>query len=43
MSVDALILGCTELPLAINQNDLKTKVYDSMEILAESALEYCHN
>ena len=42
MKCQAVILGCTELPLAINQNDLKMKVYDSMEILAESALEYSH-
>lgn len=37
--VDAAILGCTELPLAIQQKDSKMKLYDSITILAESVLD----
>ncbi len=38
--MDALILGCTEIPLGINQNDSKVEVFDTLMVLAESALEY---
>lgn len=38
----AVILGCTELPLAINYEAVKHKIYNSMDILAEklTALYY---
>jgi aspartate racemase len=36
----SIILGCTELPLAISQNDVDVKLFDSTEIIAERALEY---
>lgn len=39
-NIDSVILGCTELPLAITQNDSKIKVYDSLEILAYAAVEF---
>ncbi|MBI2572359.1 amino acid racemase [Candidatus Woesearchaeota archaeon] len=35
-----VVLGCTELPLAITQQDLRITLYDSLQILAESAVEY---
>lgn len=41
--IDSVILGCTELPLAISQKDIKAKVYDSLEILAEIVLNYAKN
>lgn len=40
MPVEGIILGCTELPLAITQSDSKVKVYDSLSILAEAAVDY---
>jgi aspartate racemase len=39
----AIVLGCTELPLAVSQKDTPIKVFDSLHILAESALEKCYN
>ena len=38
--IDSVILGCTELPLAISSTDTKIKLFDSLEILADSAIEY---
>ena len=35
-----VILGCTEIPLLINQDDLKIHVLDSSQLHAEAALEY---
>lgn len=35
----AIILACTELPLAINYEAIKTKVYNSMDILAEKIVD----
>lgn len=36
---ESIILGCTELPLLISQSDTDMKVYDTLQILAEFALE----
>lgn len=36
----AIILGCTEIPLLINQNDTGIKVYNTMLIHAEAAVEF---
>ena len=38
-----IVLGCTELPLAINQTDTKTFLFDSLAILAQSALSYAYS
>lgn len=38
-----IVLGCTELPLAISQNDTDVVLFDSTEIIAKSALEYAFN
>jgi len=35
-----VILGCTEIPLLIKDNDVKIPVFDTTRIHAESALEY---
>lgn len=40
---EAIILGCTELPVCINQNDTKIKIFDTLEILAERAVEKSRN
>ncbi len=39
---DAIILGCTELPLAISQQDAKENIMilDSLQILAEEAVKF---
>ena len=34
-AAEAIILGCTELPLAINYEAINHKIYNSMDILAE--------
>lgn len=38
--VNAVILGCTELPLAITQEDVDVKLYDSSYILARETIRY---
>ena len=35
----AVFLGCTELPLAINQTHTKTKLFNTIDILAHSTLK----
>ncbi len=37
---EAIILGCTELPMAINYEAIGNKVYNSMSILAEKIVDY---
>jgi aspartate racemase len=37
---DGVILGCTELSLAINQEDTKIKILNTLELHALAALEY---
>ncbi|MDO8481145.1 MAG: amino acid racemase [Nanoarchaeota archaeon] len=38
-NADAVILGCTELPLVISQSDVSVPLFDSLQILAETAVE----
>jgi len=38
--VDGVILGCTELPLILQQNDTKLKLLDTVEFHVEAALKY---
>jgi aspartate racemase len=38
--VDGVILGCTELPLLITQQDSSIPLYDTLEIHADAALDY---
>ena len=40
---DNIILGCTELPLAINQTHTDVKLFDTIEIIVESAVDYSLN
>ncbi len=39
-NVDGVILGCTELPLLINQEHTKKRLLNTLELHAEAALEY---
>ena len=41
--VDAVILGCTELPLLLQQNDTDVILLDTVELHVEAALKYCLN
>ncbi|TKJ25832.1 MAG: aspartate racemase [Promethearchaeota archaeon Loki_b31] len=41
--VDGVILGCTELPLILQQNDTDVILLDTVELHVEAALEYCLN
>jgi aspartate racemase len=41
--VDAVILGCTELPLILQQNDTNVILLDTVELHVEAALKYCLN
>jgi aspartate racemase len=38
--IEGIILGCTEIPLLIKQDDVKIHVLDSSKIHAEAALKY---
>lgn len=35
---EGILLGCTEIPLAINQEGVEIKIFDSNQIIAEAAL-----
>ena len=37
---EAVILGCTEIPLLVQQEDVKVLLFDTTRIHAESAVEY---
>ena len=39
--VNGVILGCTELPLILQQNDTDVTLLDTVEIHVEAALKYC--
>jgi len=41
--VDAVILGCTELPLILQQNDTNVILLDTVDLHVEAALKYCLN
>lgn len=37
---ESVILGCTEIPMAIHQDDTEIPLLDSIQIIAEAALRY---
>lgn len=37
---EAIIMGCTEIPLAINQTHTDIKLFDTIEIIVQSAVDY---
>ena len=40
---EAIILGCTEIPLAINQLQTDIKLFDTTQIIAEAAVDFSLN
>lgn len=40
---EAVVMGCTEIPLAINQSQIDIKLFDSTQILSESAVDLSLN
>ncbi len=40
LGVEGAVLGCTEIPLAISQKDVSIKVYDTLQVLAEAAVDH---
>ncbi len=37
---EAIIMGCTEIPLAINQSHIDIQLFDTTQIIAESAVNF---
>ena len=37
---EGIVLGCTELPLALNQSHTDVKLFDTLEIIARAAVDY---
>lgn len=37
---EAVVMGCTEIPLAINQSDTRIKLFDTIEIIIQCAVDY---
>ena len=40
---EAVILGCTDLPLLISQEDVSIPIIDTIRVNAEAAVNYCLN
>ena len=40
---EAIIIGCTELPLILSQKDVKIKIFDTMAVLATAVIKYSTN
>ena len=43
MGAEALILGCTELPLVLQQSHIDIPVIDTLQILSEAAVEFARS
>ncbi|MCD4704591.1 amino acid racemase, partial [bacterium] len=41
--IEGIVLGCTEIPLAIKQSDIDIKLFDAVEIIARVALNIAMN
>lgn len=41
--VQAIVLGCTELPLAFSQKDCELPLFNTTELLADAALRHSYN
>ena len=37
---EGIVLGCTEIPLLVNQNDFSCAVFNALEILARKTVAY---
>lgn len=42
IGADAVILGCTELPLAIDHKDSPLPIFDTNQVLAEAAAKFAY-
>ena len=40
---EAIVMGCTEIPLAINQSHTDIKLFDTIEIIIQSAVDFSLN
>jgi aspartate racemase len=40
---EGIVLGCTEIPLLIRQEDTEVKIFDTATVHAEKALQYAIN
>lgn len=40
---EAIILGCTELPIAINQTHTDITLFDTLEIVTKAAVDFAHH
>ncbi len=40
---EAIVMGCTEIPLAINQSHTDIKLFDTIEIIVQSAVNFSLN
>ncbi|MCD4771582.1 amino acid racemase [archaeon] len=40
MGAEAIVLGCTEIPLVLNQKDFDVKLYDPMDLTAKEIVNY---
>ena len=38
--VEAIVMGCTEIPIALSQDDVPIKLFDSSQILAEETVNF---
>jgi len=36
----AIVMGCTEIPLALNQTHTDIKLFDTIEIIVEAAVDF---
>jgi len=41
--LDAILLGCTELPSALNSSTLQHNVLDTVDILAKATVDFSYN
>ena len=37
--IQGIVLGCTDLPILLNQKDVNIPVFDTVEVLAEAAIK----
>ena len=37
---EGIVLGCTEIPLLIDEKDVSTRIFDTTKIHADKALEF---
>lgn len=40
---EAIVLGCTDIPVLIQQEDTSIKLFDSVEIYAEATVKFAYS